>query len=136
MGLRYSDLARQYKTSVSTIYASVKQQNRSKTTGEARKTTRNIDRVRIIKDNPRLWSTGINRELCEFYGVNVSISMFCGAGCSFLSADLLRDRQASSACCWTVRSQTSEEAANLGEEQEGATGMGEVTPQLDSSAVV
>ena len=137
-GLRYCDLAHQYKTSVSTIYASVKQQNRSKTTGRHRKTTSNLNRVifRISKDRPRLSSTAINRELCEFPGVKASISMFCGAGCSFLSADLLRDRKASSVCCWTVRSHTSEEAGNLGEEQEGATGMGEGTPQLDSSAVV
>ena len=138
MGLRYCDLAHQYNTSVSTIYASVKQRNRSKITGRHRKTTSNLDRVifQISKDNPRLSSTAINRELCEFPGVKASISMFCGAGCSFLSADLLRDRQASSACCWTVWSQTSEEAAKLGEEQKGATSMGEGTPQLDSSVVV
>ena len=73
MGMTLADLAKQYKTNVSTISASAKKLKRSKPTGRPRRTTAAIDRViaRISKADPRKNSADINKELVEHHGVQV-----------------------------------------------------------------
>uniref|UniRef100_A0A8R1I5E9 HTH_Tnp_Tc3_2 domain-containing protein n=1 Tax=Caenorhabditis japonica TaxID=281687 RepID=A0A8R1I5E9_CAEJA len=74
MGLDMLNLAKQFKTPKSVIWATLNTPNLSKATGRPSKTSSGDDRiiVRMSKKNPRLTSTDINSELKDQYGVQVS----------------------------------------------------------------
>ena len=78
MGMTMRNLARMYNTSVSTVSATIKKPIRTKSTGRPRKTTANTDRIitRMSKNNPRMSSVDINRELKEHHGVEVDFFEF------------------------------------------------------------